>query len=349
MRGLVSHRAGSSAAVSSSGTAGALPGVNTAQSTNSFSGILKGDMDVAHSASRPRRRHPPWLKVRAPFGEQVHRLKNLLGGLGLNTVCQEAMCPNLGECWSHGVATFMILGDICTRGCRYCAVGKGRPAPLNAEEPRQVAEAVKAMGLGHVVITSVDRDDLEDGGASVFAETIARVREQLPGCVLEVLVPDFRDKPGALDILFAAWPEIFGHNIETVPRLFPSTRGGGDYQVSLEVLAAARQRAPELVCKTGMMLGLGEQEQEVLEVMQDLLERGVSILTLGQYLRPTAWHLPVARHYHPEEFQEWKERGEALGFEHVEAGPLVRSSYLADRQFDSLRKKRPTPLTQLES
>ncbi len=267
----------------------------------------------------------------------MHELRKLLASLDLNTVCQEAQCPNMGECWSHGVATFMILGDICTRGCRYCAVNKGKPAELDEQEPERVAEAVATMGLKHVVITSVDRDDLEDGGASIFAATIGTVRSTRPGCTIEVLIPDFQGSRSALEVVLEAGPEILNHNIETVPRLFPVARGGGDYQVSLQLLDRSREFAPDIVTKTGMMLGLGENDEEILAVMQDLAARGVSIVTIGQYLRPSGWHLPVDRYYHPDEFRAWKETGEKLGFAHVESGPLVRSSYLADRQFESFR------------
>ena len=287
--------------------------------------------------SGPTRRHPPWLKVRAPFGERVHELRRLMVGLDLNTVCQEAQCPNLGECWSHGVATFMILGDTCTRGCRYCAVDKGKPAELDEEEPERVAEAVAEMGLKHVVITSVDRDDVEDGGAAIFALTIRAVRRRRPGCTIEVLIPDFQGSKSALEVVLGAGPEILNHNIETVPRLYPVARGGGDYWVSLQLLDRSRELAPDTVTKTGMMLGLGENDEEILAVLKDLAARGVSIVTIGQYLRPSGWHLPVDRYYHPDEFKAWKKTGEKLGFAHVEAGPLVRSSYLADRQFESFR------------
>lgn len=292
----------------------------------------------------PPRRHPPWLKVRAPFGEQVQDLRKLLNGLNLNTVCQEARCPNMGECWSHGVATFMILGDICTRGCRYCAVSKGRPESLDRREPRNVAQAVQTMGLKHVVITSVDRDDLSDGGAAVFAETIREVRARSPQCIVEVLIPDFGGDETALEAVLSEEPEIVNHNIETVPRLYRQARGGGVYATSLAVLARCKQLKPHLVTKTGMMLGIGEEAGEIREVMSDLVARGVSILTLGQYLRPSSWHLPVVRYYTPEEFRHWKEVGETLGFAHVESGPLVRSSYMADRQFEStLAKKEARP------
>lgn len=295
--------------------------------------------ESAAKAPSSGRRHPPWLRVKAPFGEEVHRLKTLLGGLGLNTVCEEARCPNMGECWRHGVATFMILGDICTRGCRYCAVGKGRPKQLDLDEPENVAEAVASMGLGHVVITSVDRDDLSDGGASVFADTIRAVRRRSPNCVVEVLIPDFRGDEEALRAVLDEEPEIVNHNIETVPRLYKAARGGGIYRVSLDVLQNAKRLKPHLTTKTGMMLGLGEEEEEILQVMRDLLLCGVSILTLGQYLRPSGWHLPVVRHYSPEEYARFKAIGEEMGFAHVEAGPLVRSSYLADRQFREMRER----------
>lgn len=300
----------------------------------------------------PRRRHPSWLKVRAPFGEEVHRLRSLLGGLQLNTVCQEAMCPNMGECWAHGVATFMILGEVCTRGCRYCAVSKGKPAGLDLEEPGRVAAAVAGMGLNHAVITSVDRDDLEDGGAGIFAETIREIRRRRPGCVVEVLTPDFQGREASLRRVTEARPEVFGHNIETVPRLYRKARGGGKYDVSLAVLRRVREMAPEAVLKTGIMLGLGEEPDEIRAVMSDIVACGVNILTLGQYLRPSGWHLPVARHYRPEEFVYWKEVGEAMGFDHVESGPLVRSSYLADRQLSALGDRRPlrepaSPLVEL--
>ncbi|MFQ5738331.1 MAG: lipoyl synthase [Acidobacteriota bacterium] len=286
-----------------------------------------------------KRQHPPWLKVRAAWGESVHELKQLVGGLRLNTVCQEARCPNMGECWGHGVATFMILGDICTRGCRYCAVNKGRPKELDLDEPTRVASAVKAMGLRHAVITSVDRDDLEDGGASIFAKTIREIRAQSPDCVIEALVPDFGGAEASLRTVLAAEPEILNHNIETVPRLYPVARGGGRYELSLRLLERSSEIAPDAVTKTGMMLGLGERKEEILQVLKDLLRRSVSILTLGQYLRPTTWHLPVARYYTPGEFLHWKEVGEKMGFSHVESGPLVRSSYLADRQFESFRRR----------
>ncbi len=294
-------------------------------------------MDASPVPGSFRRRHPSWLKVRAPFGPHVHELKRLLGGLQLNTVCQEALCPNMGECWSHGVATFMLLGDVCTRGCRYCAVAKGRPASLDREEPLRVARAVAAMGLNHVVLTSVDRDDLEDGGAGIFAETIRQIRSLRPGCAVEVLTPDFQGRPDPVHTVLEAHPEVFGHNVETVPRLYRKARGGGKYPVTLEVLRMARRWDSTGITKTGVMLGLGETDEELRALLGDIRDCGVNILTLGQYLQPTRRHLPVVRHYHPEEFQQWREIALAFGFDHVEAGPLVRSSYLADRQFQSFR------------
>ncbi len=284
-----------------------------------------------HSAVR--RRHPEWIRVRAPFGQEVHDLKKLLSSLKLHTVCQEAICPNMGECWSHRVATFMILGDICTRGCRYCAVGKGKPPDLDANEPENVAKAAAAMELRHAVITSVNRDDLADGGASVFAGVTREIRKLRPTCKVELLIPDFQGDEHAVRIVLDATPDIVGHNIETVPRLYRTARGGGVYEVSLAVLRQISRFGNGIVPKTGLMLGLGETDEEILQVMRDVYSCGVKLLTLGQYLRPSSWHLPVARYYHPDEFQQWKRVGEDLGFIHVESGPLVRSSYLADRQF----------------
>jgi lipoic acid synthetase len=234
----------------------------------------------------------------------------------------------------------MILGDTCTRGCRYCAVNKGQPNELDWQEPERVSKAVEQMALRHVVITSVDRDDLQDGGAEVFAETIRRCRSRAPRCRIEVLIPDFQGLQSALETVLEAGPDVLGHNVETVPRLYPSARGGGDYPRSLEVLGKSRSLAPQQVTKTGLMLGLGETEEELLAVMEDLVRCQVQILTLGQYLRPSKWHLPVDRYYHPEEFGRLADIGRDLGFQHVEAGPLVRSSYLADRQFESLENQR---------
>ena len=279
-----------------------------------------------------RHSKPPWLKVRLKQGPNFRELKQLVHDNRLHTICESAQCPNIWECWEQRTATFMILGDICTRGCRYCAVSKGKPLQLDQEEPHRVAEAVEAMKLKHAVVTSVDRDDVFDGGAGIFARTIEAIRERNPECVVEVLIPDFQGSKAALDRVLEAAPEVLAHNIETVPRLYPKARAGGDYLRSLELLDQAGEWVPEVVVKTGMMLGLGEQENEIRQVLEDLVEKNVRILTLGQYLRPTPWHLPVVRHYHPDEFRFWKEVGQGMGFEHVESGPLVRSSYLADRQ-----------------
>jgi len=266
-------------------------------------------------------------------GEKFAHLRGLVKGLGLHTVCESARCPNLGECWSAGTGTFMILGDLCTRGCRYCAVPKGKPLPLDLDEPRRVAEAVKAMGLRHVVVTSVDRDDVPDGGASIFAGVVREVRRLAPGTAVELLVPDFRRcTVDAIGAVMESGPDVLNHNIETVPRLFPTARRGGDYGVSIRLLAEVKRRWPRVPTKSGMMLGLGEREDEVREVLGDLRGAGVQILTLGQYLRPGLGYLPVERFYTPGEFDGWRERAIGMGFAHCESGPLVRSSYHAERQ-----------------
>ena len=278
---------------------------------------------------RPREPKPPWLKVRAPGSPGYARLKSLMRDLQLNTVCEEARCPNIGECWHHGTATFMILGDTCTRACAYCAVSHGRPGALDAAEPGRVAGAVAAMGLRHAVITSVDRDDLPDGGAGAFAETIRLTRARVPSCRIEVLIPDFQGKEAPLRAVLDAGPDVLNHNIETVPRLYRMARSGGRYPRSLELLDRARRHAPSIGTKTGLMVGLGEEEAEILAVLDDLRAVGVSILTIGQYLRPTPAHAPMARYYHPDEFAALRQAALARGFVHVESGPLVRSSYHA--------------------
>lgn len=284
------------------------------------------------TAAPERARRPEWLKIRAGGGPRYVAVKEAVREHGLHTVCEEAHCPNIGECWGHGTATFMILGDVCTRGCRYCAVHKGMPTELDLDEPRRLAEAVVRMGVSYVVITSVDRDDLADGGASIFAASIREIRRLAPGTTVEVLIPDFQGNPDALRAVLDARPDVLNHNVETVPRLYRTARGGGVYEVTLELLDRARRWAPRSVTKSGMMLGLGEEHGEVIAVLRDLVERGVDILTVGQYLRPSGWHLPVARFVHPDEFRELARIGEEMGFAHVEAGPLVRSSYRADRQ-----------------
>ena len=277
-------------------------------------------------------RKPEWLKVRAPGGENFMRLKGLLRSLNLRTVCEEARCPNIGECFENLTATFMILGDICTRRCGFCAVTHGRPTGLDRQEHRRVADAVKVLSLEHAVITSVNRDDLADGGASIFAATIHAIRETSPGCTVEVLIPDFKGDWQALKMVLEAKPDILNHNTETVPRLYRSVRPGAKYERSLELLERAKCFDTAMLTKSGLMLGLGEEREELVATMRDLVRAGCDILTLGQYLRPSMNHLPIARFCHPDEFRELKAIGEALGFNHVEAGPLVRSSYHAGQQ-----------------
>lgn len=281
---------------------------------------------------RHAERKPPWLKVRAPGGPVYTEVKRLMRELALHTVCEEAHCPNVGECWEHRAATFMVLGDVCTRNCAYCAVAHGTPAPYDPEEPVRLAEAVARLGLKHVVITSVDRDDLPNGGAEIFAGCVAEIRKRLPDTSVELLIPDFKGSPEALAIVVEARPDILNHNLETVKRLYPIARPGGRYERALALLARAKEMAPDLITKSGIICGMGEEWDELIVAMEDLRSCGVEILTLGQYLRPSAAHLAVARYYRPEEFAELKEIGLTLGFRHVEAGPLVRSSYYAWEQ-----------------
>ena len=290
---------------------------------------------------RPREPKPAWLKVRAPGSENYVRLKGIMQELKLNTVCEDARCPNIGECWHHGTATFMILGDVCTRACSYCAVAHGRPNELDTAEPARVAEAVARMGLQYAVITSVDRDDLKDGGASIFAETIRQTRARMPDCRIEVLIPDFQGLEASLQAVLDAGPDVLNHNIETVPRLYRMARSGGKYPRSLELLDRSRRYKPAIATKTGIMLGLGEEIDEVITVFDDLRRAGVSILTIGQYLRPTEGHTPMVRYYHPDEFADLKRIALAKGFVHVESGPLVRSSYHAHEQADAFEVARP--------
>jgi lipoic acid synthetase len=299
--------------------------------------VLTNGEDAA-AVTWPQRK-PRWLKVRAPGGADYVRLKHLMRGLGLHSVCEEAHCPNIGECWEAGTATFLIMGEICTRNCPYCAIAHGRPAELDEDEPRRVADAVETLRLRHCVITSVDRDDLPDGGAWIFAETIREIRTRAPGCSIEVLTPDFQGDPAAIGTVIEAGPEIFNHNMETVRRLHRAARPGGRYARSLEVLRHARGLDEGLLVKTGIMLGLGEEPEDVEEFISDALEVGVQILTIGQYLRPSADHAPIARYVPPEEFAEWKRIGEERGLLHVESGPLVRSSYHAREQVVELRAR----------
>jgi lipoyl synthase len=275
-------------------------------------------------------RKPSWLKMKMPGGEHYGKLKSLIDSHNLHTVCQSAKCPNMGECWNAGTATLMILGDVCTRSCGFCNIATGKPPTLDLDEPQRVGDAVRIMSLGHVVITSVNRDELADGGAAIWAETIREIRRQSPGTSVEVLIPDFCGDWDALQKVLDEKPEILNHNIESVPRLYKQVRPQAKYRRSLELLQIAKQQG--FVTKTGMMLGLGEAEHEVDAVLDDLVAIGCDILTLGQYLQPTAKHLPVVRWVHPSEFDIWKARGEARGIRHVESGPMVRSSYHAEKQ-----------------
>ena len=277
-------------------------------------------------------RKPPWLKVKAPGGPNYMRLKHLMRELDLHSVCEEAHCPNVGECWEHGTATFMILGDVCTRNCAYCAVAHGRPPKYDIAEPHRVARAIAEMGLQHAVITSVDRDDLPDFGAWVFAETIRQIHERIPGCSVEVLVPDFQGNEDSIRAVLEAGPEIYNHNTETVPRLYKKARPGGRYPRVMEIFRYAKRIASDIPTKTGMILGMGETIEEVVAVMRDLREVDVDILTLGQYLRPSDAHIALDRYYTPQEFRQLYETGMEMGFRHVESGPLVRSSYHAWEQ-----------------
>jgi lipoic acid synthetase len=277
------------------------------------------------------RARPEWLKVRLPMGPQVEELRRLMRSKSLHTVCEEAHCPNMAECWGAGTATFMILGDTCTRSCGFCAVKTGKPNELDRTEPARVGDAVARMGVKHAVVTSVNRDELEDGGAQMFAETIREIRRQSPGTSVEVLIPDFRGVVAALDVVLAEKPEILNHNVETVPRLYPRVRPQARFERSLEVLRRTKERAPELVCKSGIMVGLGETMDEVQETMRAIADQGTDVLTVGQYLRPSPEHLPIERYWSPAEFAGLHDRGMTMGFDHVEAGPLVRSSYHAER------------------
>jgi len=286
------------------------------------------------SPKRPQKK-PEWLKARAPMGENYHALKKLARKLELHTVCESAQCPNIGECWNYRTATFMLLGNLCTRRCGFCAVPKGWPLAIDYDEPRRVAEAVATLGLKHAVVTSVNRDDDNIGAAKVFAETIHEIRRQAPGCQIEVLIPDFQGREDALQIVIDAQPEVLNHNTETVPRLYRAVRSGARYERTLKLLANVKRFAPRMVSKTGVMVGLGEEMGELLQVFRDLAVQNVDILTVGQYLRPSRDHLPMARYYTPDEFLYMKEQALRMGFRHVESGPLVRSSYHAHEQAES--------------
>lgn len=299
------------------------------------------------SLASPRTKKPDWLKIRREHTDGYRELKRIMRGLDLHTVCEEARCPNIYECWGQRTATFMILGDTCTRACRFCAVNWGRPTHLDREEPKRVAEAVAAMGLRHAVITSVNRDELADGGASIFADTIREIRTAIthgngyPECGIEVLIPDFEGNLDALKLVVDAAPEVISHNIETVPRLFRRIQPWSSYERGIELLRRVKELAPDIVAKSGLMVGLGERPEEVIEVMHDLAAAGVEVVTIGQYLPPSQRHAPLDRYYTPEEFAALKRDGEAAGISHVESGPLVRSSYHAGDQYDALRKRIP--------
>ena len=281
----------------------------------------------------PQRRHPSWIKARMPSGDNYAELKRLMRNLQLHTVCEEARCPNIGECWNSRTATFMILGDVCTRRCMFCAVKKGAPGGIvDIDEPRRLGEAVGHLKLEHVVITSVNRDDLADGGAGIFAECIAEARKHRPGCTVEVLIPDLEGNWDALAVIVQARPEVLNHNTETVPRLYRRVRPYANYQQTLNLLRTSKQLDAQMLTKSGLMVGLGETVTELLETMEDLQNTGCDILTVGQYLSASSRHLPIQRYYTPEEFEELKEAGIEMGFRHVESGPLVRSSYHAGEQ-----------------
>ncbi|HEY7056924.1 MAG TPA: lipoyl synthase [Vicinamibacterales bacterium] len=288
----------------------------------------------------PRRPKPEWLKVRAPGSENYLRLKGLMRGLGLHTVCEEANCPNIGECWHHGTATFMILGNTCTRSCGYCTVVHGTPHAPDPEEPVRVASAIHALALSYVVVTSVDRDDLPDFGAGHFARTILETRARIPGCRLEVLIPDFQGDEAALRIVLGARPDVLNHNIETVSRLYRTARPGGRYQRALELLRRSREIAPAIPTKSGLMVGLGEERDEIVTTLRDLRAAGCQIVTIGQYLRPSIANLPMVRYYTPAEFADLKRLALEIGFGHVESGPLVRSSYHAHEQTEAYEAAR---------
>jgi lipoyl synthase len=295
---------------------------------------------LSNNATPPPSAHPrpSWLRVKYFGGPNYQELKRIMRTLDLHTVCESARCPNMGECWEHRTATFMILGNICTRACGFCAVPSGKPlGPPEEDEPERVAEAVEQMGLRYAVVTSVNRDDQSDGGAEIFARTIKKIRERVPGCRVEVLIPDFRGDWQALETVLSARPDVLNHNMETVPRLYRAVRKGAVYERSLELLRKAGEILPGVATKTGMMLGLGETRDEVIQAMQEIAAQGTHILTLGQYLQPTSEHLPIERYVHPDEFAEYKRLGETMGLKHVEAGPLVRSSYHAFEQEGAAR------------
>jgi len=297
---------------------------------------MKVDVKSTSNQDRQPRRRPEWIKVRAPSGETYEWLRGMMRSKSLHTVCEEARCPNMGECWGSGTATFLLMGDVCTRSCGFCDIATGRPAPLDWLEPERVARAVQAMDLRHAVITSVNRDERSDGGAPIFSMVIRRIRELQPGCSIEVLIPDFKGSTESLKIVMDARPEILNHNVETVPRLFKKVQPQDHYEWAQTTLTNAKNLDPDVLTKSGIMVGLGETTEEIKAVMNDLRSWGVDILTIGQYLQPTKKHLPIERYYTPEEFEEFERFGRDIGFRWVESGPLVRSSYHAEQQVRAL-------------
>ena len=291
-------------------------------------------------APPPRAPKPQWLRAKAPVGDNFHNLKNLARGLNLHTVCESAQCPNIGECWNHKTATFMLLGDICTRRCGFCAVPKGRPEAIDWDEPRRVAEAVATLRLKHAVVTSVNRDDDNIGSARIFAETVGEIRKLTPDCRIEVLIPDFQGIEESLRIVLGSRPDVLNHNTETVPRIYRAVRSGARYERTLALLENAKKISPGVVTKSGLMVGLGESTEELVDVFRDLGSRDVDILTIGQYLRPSKDHLPIARFYEPQEFVYLRDQALRFGFRHVESGPMVRSSYHAHEQADATASPR---------
>jgi lipoic acid synthetase len=300
--------------------------------------------EKAHKPDNPVARKPEWIRVKAPVSKEYHETRKLMRALGLNTVCEEAACPNIGECWKQKHATVMILGSVCTRACAFCNVATGKPDQLDPHEPEHVAEATAALGLAHIVVTSVDRDDLDDGGAGHFVRVIEAIRQRAPATTIEVLTPDFLHKPGAIERVVAAKPDVFNHNLETVPRLYPEVRPGARYFQSLRLLDTVKRTDPAMFTKSGLMVGLGEDRGEVLQVMDDLRAAGVDFLTIGQYLQPTPKHHVVARFVPPDEFESLKRRALGKGFLMVSASPLTRSSYFAGDDFQKMRAARAATL-----
>jgi len=296
--------------------------------------------EKAHRPDNPSPPKPSWIKVKAPTSAEVEDVRQLMRSKNLHTVCEEAACPNMGECWKSRHATFMILGDICTRACAFCNVATGKPGHVDPDEPQHLAESVASMGLRHVVVTSVDRDDLDDGGASQFVHSIQAIRRLNLGCSIEVLTPDFRDKPGAVEAVAAAKPDVFNHNLETVPRLYSGIRPGARFELSLSVLATVKRQDPTIFTKSGIMVGLGESFEEVLGVMDHMRAAGIDFITIGQYLQPSPKHVGVARYVEPSEFEDYSEAARAKGFLMVASSPLTRSSHHADRDFELLRQAR---------